>query len=1171
MFTPLKRVLLAATFASLSLLVAVPVLADANAFSWTDLSNQLTTTANRPVWAMAYASGNWFYTDGQNLWNGGQVYRYDGATQVNITTDVRNAGLNQADDIVSDGQSVLYLQNMAARNNQFTAIEYTNGSYVNVTSALRNAFNSNEGISNIAGRNGEWYITTSQGRVLHWYGNNSTPTLVNLPSNLQVNVNNLFSLMAQGRTGNSLMYATGLPYKDPTFRVLPISGNEWLFVFGQNISVSGYSVAAQMFRLSNGSFSDLSTYLASSNNINAFSNGSSALILETNNSNYSSGNYLIVDGANAQSYTTNFSLPQGATALWTGQSWMIFGGTNKHVLHIVSGFSEDLGEARDYFVTGASNSQNAVLLGGAVSVLGNSQPTNPLTSKLVKVLDNGTTGTGTTNNTSTGFGGGRTTTSSNGPTIVTSGNPSNFTIGNNGTFDYLVNASDSNGVNHIDLYVNGGLIKTCYASSCEYDQTYSSNGLSTRSIPFYAVATDNYGYTTNGSSNQDVLTVSQNTSASAGNNSANAQTQNGISFWTWLDPNQTNIGQNQFMNFYVGTWSQQGINTVQIYVNGNVKQTCNLNNATGNQQCSVSLYGGDYGLNTTVSINAKITDGNGQVAWTPVQNLYVVTNGSTGTTTSNPSDISTWFTLNPTGSTLNRNSSVTMNVSGSANQGLSTINVYANGGLIRTCNFSQAYGTQTCTATVYGSNYSSGSQLTLNTQATDVNGMTAWSNSQVLTVQDNGTTNGNGNASSWVSSSPDTTTLTQGQSATFTVNASAPQGLQRIDVYVNGSIANTCNYGNTYSTMQCSTVITANSYANGSNVYVNAKITDSSGNTSWSGSRNYTVTSSNNSNQNGTNTNTNGSTWVWSSPETSTLSQGQSATFSVGANDPDGIQRLDIIANGVTVNTCNLGNAYGNQQCSTTISANNYTVGTSVFVNAKMTDAYGNITWSGSRNYTITSNGSTQTTQTSTNNAPPSTWIWSTPDQSQYAPGSTATFYVGTWSQNGIQKIEIYANGSIVQTCNLGAAYGNQQCSYNVTANAGTTSVYVNAKVTDTQNNISWSAAKTYTFTGTGTTNNGSSNFPSQLPGSIQISTNRTSGYGSNDTITFTANGSSQAGVDHIDIMVNAIKVQTCTNATTCSYTGGPYGSRSSVSYGAALVDKNGFTQWTGYTPVFHY
>lgn len=63
--------------------------------------------------------------------------------------------------------------------------------------------------------------------------------------------------------------------------------------------------------------------------------------------------------------------------------------------------------------------------------------------------------------------------------------------------------------------------------------------------------------------------------------------------------------------------------------------------------------------------------------------------------------------------------------------------------------------------------------------------------------------------------------------------------------------------------------------------------------------------------------------------------------------------------------------------------------------------------------------------------------------------------------------------------------------------------------------------------------------------------------------ITFTASASDNVGVVRIDLWVTApggwpTKVRTCTNTTTCNYTGGPYNTQGNLSYFAVAADAAG-------------
>ena len=64
-------------------------------------------------------------------------------------------------------------------------------------------------------------------------------------------------------------------------------------------------------------------------------------------------------------------------------------------------------------------------------------------------------------------------------------------------------------------------------------------------------------------------------------------------------------------------------------------------------------------------------------------------------------------------------------------------------------------------------------------------------------------------------------------------------------------------------------------------------------------------------------------------------------------------------------------------------------------------------------------------------------------------------------------------------------------------------------------------------------------------------------------SITFTANASDNVGVTRIDLWVTApgnfpVKVKTCNNANSCSYTGGPYPTAGNLSYFAVAADAAG-------------
>ncbi len=1266
----LMRTLVTALITGTAIFTATaPALAQGN-WTWTDVSSMIAERQDRPVWAMAYASPYWYFTDGQDLWSGGHVWKTEGSVMDDITSQVRSAGLSRVDDIVSDGQTVLFLQNVAPRNNSIQIVAY-NGSFTNLTSQVRSQLQSDEGLVSVHGKNGQWAIVTSKGRVLVGTTTGSFLTVVS-PSQVRIEQPMGYTMSHDTPPlGQGYLYAAAAPL-----------GNAWIIAYLQ----PNGGVRFLKYTYNSGS-TDITNQFTGRSGIQILTSNGSAVIYagvefvmglpETHVSVYDGSSVRDVTNSAANAFPGS-QFFNGALFAYDGTSWMIVRG--KNLVRFDGTNFESLGQTNDYFDTIAGNNSGTFLLGGAVSTAGDPNPSSPLTLKLAKAQESyAVNNTNTNTNTATGnLGGGRTYTSTFGPTITTSGDPSSYTVGNGGTFNYHVTASDPNGIDHIDLYVNTARVKTCYTDTCEYSTTYFTNGLSTRAVPVFAYAQDRSGNTTQTS--QETLTVNRSgTTSNTNTNTTNLTAENGTSYWTWTDPNQTWIRRDQSMTYNVGAYDTNGLSEIVIYANGTVVRTCSFGNATGNQQCSATIYGNSYNLNTNVAINAKITDGSGQVGWTTLQTINVTDTDNS----SNNADISTWGTLDPTGSTLARNANATYHVQASATRGLSTVQVYVNGNVVRTCSFSSSVGTQTCDATIYGSSYSNGSQLSLNAKATDVNGLTAWSDTKYITVQDNGSTNGNnGNANIWISSNPDVTTIGQNQNVTFTANATDPDGIRRVDVTLNGSVVRSCDlgytsngtvscsttiYGNSYSngssvyvnakftdgngnvtwsqsrtytittngssntntntntnsntntwitsspdissigqdqnvtftanatdpdgirkievylngtivrtcdlgytsngTVSCGTTVYGNSYSNGSNVYVNAKITDGYGNETWTTSRTYAITSNANQNTNtNSNTNQNGTSWIWSTPDSTQVTSNDNVTFSVGANDPDGIRRIDLYLNGTVVRSCDLGySSNGNVQCSTTIYGSNYSVGSNVYVNAKITDGSGNTMWSQSRTYTVTSSGSSNTN--TNQNTAGSSWIWTDPSGTDIATNAYRTFHVGSYDADGIRRIDIYANGSVIHSCDLGyTSNGNVECAaaINGSAYSANSGVYVNAKITDGYGNIFWSDAATYNIVNTGS----NPSFPTDLPGTLSVTSDHDNGFGPSDTITYTATSNDQDGTARIDLLVNGELLKSCYAATTCSVSGGPYADRTSVSYGAKVTDQQGNTLWTGYKTI---
>ena len=805
--------------------VAIPGALQANAstgpWNWTDLSAKVAERANRPIWAVARGESYWYFTDGQDLYTGGHVWRTDGGILADITKEVRMAGLSRVDDIVSDGQTVLFLKNVTLKNNSIEVVSY-NGNYTNITWQIRPYLDYATGVTSITGKSGMWAIVTTKGQVIFWNSaQNQINTFLSANSNFQ---SDIYYSMRHVAPSDSYFY---MPVS-----AAPISTG-WLVSSRDTNGVTRF-----WNYTSYGVSTEITNQFSRITNVQLMaSSGNTAIFGGVDTQNNTKRMYTY-DGVNVKDVTSaipsNMNTWNSLIAGWNGTSWMFVGNgsdsMSKHLYRFDGSTFQDLGTTQDFFLTIAGNLNGTFLMGGAVSdVYHSASPTSPLTAKLVKITEDG-----------------------------------------------------------------------------------------------YGTSNSNTG----------------------------ATITNGISAWAWTDSYQTAIRHDQTINFNVGAWSQDGIKRIEIYANGSLRRTCDYGVTWGNQTCTATIYGSDYGYNANIALTARVTNGNNQITWTSTQQVktyidaifyYKDTVPATG-------DISVWNSVDPSGSTLLRGNSATLRVQANASQGLRQIDVYANGSLRRTCTLNNAYGTQGCDATIYGTDFAVGTIVSLNARATDVYGKTAWSDVRTLTIADNGT-------------------------------------------YYQGT------------------------------------------NTNYSGT---------------------GSSWIWSTPETTQVTQSQPVTFNVGA-----------------------------------------------------------------------------------------------------------------WDPNGIKRIEIFVNNAIVNTCNFGLAYGNQNCTYQVnTSYAGITYANVSALITNGQNQTFWSQTKNYVITNDSTTTVISPSFPTDLPGNIRVTSDADNGYSKSKKITFTATANDQDGIDRIDILVNATLVKTCTNTNTCSYTGGPYTNRNTVSYGAKIIDKKGYALWTGYKTI---
>ncbi|MFA6503626.1 MAG: Ig-like domain-containing protein [Patescibacteria group bacterium] len=1144
MNTFMNRLMVAALVIS-SIAASAPALASSytGTWQWSDISDKLSIRENRPVWVIARAEPYWYMTDGQDLTAGGHVWRTDGSIVSDITSEVRNAGLNRVDDIVSDGQSVIYLKNITRSDRNFEALSYRNGSYSSVTYILQQYLNQDEGITSITGKDGSWMIVTNRGRVYNWNQTNNQIGQLSLP--------------ASPNYANYPLQSYALRHVSPpdgstNFNVtqaVPTS-NGWLIVSPQT---GGNYLRAYFY--SNGNYTDLTGQMNLYSIQTIASNGNQVLIVGGDNT-YSSNRAYVVEGSSVRSvgsYLPSINWNKSVVS-YNGKSWLIV--ADQNVTRFDGTNFQTYNQTSDYFTTAAGSGSGTYLLGGAVSTAGLNSPTSPLTAKLVRVdegvnyVDNTTYTTSASYSQSTNYDTSIKVGTINGTknkiTYWSWFNPDQKYQANTTNPVYTVGAQSNDGIKTIELCINDVYQKTCSPGNTkkntECSMSINPNSWQLNSnVGAFAKIT---------SGKNKVAYVPASIIQFYGNDvTANMTVDNSTPY---LMRGTTN-------NATITGSSSGGINRIEIYVNGIVKKSCSINSTYGT--CSVGLNGNDYNVGSIVSFNGKVITNAGQEAWgwlgtytvTDYNSNYNYNNNQNNTGTNG--NLSTWVWTDPSGTDFSSSDSKTIMSQANAGDGLQKVGIIVNGVVKKTCDFNRAYGTQSCQVTIYGSNYSNLNSIPVYVRATDYFGRQATSQTLYLNTNYNNTSN---SLSTYVDVNG-STNLSRNENRSLNFYGTSNNGLHQLDLYANDSLVGTCTYSDiTNSQQTCSRSINGGNYSQGTYVTLKSKATDRYGYTVWSTNNpQLYITSYSNDNNN----NTNASVTLSTTGGRTSYGLSESFTLTAQANDPDGIKRIDLYANNVLVNSQTFSNTtYAT--FATNVVGSSYPSGSmSLPLQAKITDGNYNTSWSDVKYVQIGS-------QYNDNNNYNSTATLSlSPDKTSYSRNESFTVNATAYDGNGIQKMEVYVNNAVKQTCNS---------SYNTSANcsatvytgdySGVTYLPIQVRVTDNNSNVSWSDTRNVQLSEI--TNNQDNNNQDDVIGSLSISSTADSGYNAGQSIAFTANGSDGNGIQKIELYVNADLVKTCTDGnSTCSYTNSY--STNSLTYGAKLIDNLGNSIWNGYKTIY--
>ncbi len=666
-------------------------------WNWTDLSTKVAERVNHPIWAIARGDSYWYFTDGQDLHTSGHVWRTDGGILTDITKDLKVAGLTRVDDIVSDGQTVLFLKNVTTRNNSLEVVSY-NGNYSNITWQIRPYLNGSTGIASIEGKNGTWAIVTTSGQVIFWNAaQNMVNTFLTGNSNFQ---SDIYYSMRHVAPADSYFY---MPVS-----VAPISTG-WLVSSRDTNGVTrfwtytSYGVSTEV----TGQFSRMTNLqlMSSNGNVTVFGG------VDIQNGTKRMYTY---DGVNVKDIT---SAVPGSMNTWNsligdsnGTSWMFLGNGPDNMskrLYRFDGTSfQDLGATQDLFLTISGNQNGTFLIGGVLSDYNHvASPSLPLTGKLVKVTED----IYNYNNTNTYWAPQYPVSQTGDISVWNTLEPSGSTLLRNNSVTQRVQASATQGLRQIDVYANGSVRRTCNFSYAYGTQNcdaviYGTDFANGTLVSLNARATDMNGRTTWTDTRTVTISDYGYTGTSVNTNTTNST---GGSSWIWSVPEISQVTQSQPVTFNMGAWDPSGIRRIDIYANNAVVNACDFGLAYGNQNCTYQVSTSYNGI-TYANVSALITNGKNQTFWSQTKN-YTITNGTTDyqypTTypTTYPAPTTPSFPVDLPGSIrvtsdhdsgYFRNQRITFTATAADQDGVDRIEILVNAELVKTC-----YNTQTCSYT----------------------------------------------------------------------------------------------------------------------------------------------------------------------------------------------------------------------------------------------------------------------------------------------------------------------------------------------------------------------------------------------------------------------------------------------------------------------------------------
>jgi len=533
-------------------------------------------------------------------------------------------------------------------------------------------------------------------------------------------------------------------------------------------------------------------------------------------------------------------------------------------------------------------------------------------------------------------------------------------------------------------------------------------------------------------------------------------TSNGTHFWSWTEPSVVLQDPTIATKFSVGSQSDAGLKRIELSADGKLVGACDYTGSKTNETCTANLDGKSFAADANILATAVITDTLGRKAYVPAQIIRFKTAISTANQIPTSTNKAFAANLNPTPPVINdsgvsawlwaeydldlmANRSKTIRTQAMAKNGLAKMEVAVNGNLRRVCAFNGQTTVQACDLAVTGNDYISDT-INLNVKATDKLGQSSESDLQMVqsAPQSNGPT-----LSAWINVAPLSLDMQRIETRTVTAGGDATNGVKKVEILVNNSIVQTCEYYDRTASRACTIAIKGDGpLASMGTMAVNARVTDLNGNSTWSETKVINVTDMKLADQATLNVG------FTATPSSQSLLPDQSKDITAAAHGVNGIKQIDIYVNDRLVQTCGANGVINNDKtCGVPLSGKMYNPGAWMTVSVMATDLKGNVAWSMPQTFVIRDYGADPQLDME---------VAMSTEPNLNLNGKFADIVTLSQAPFGIQKVLMQADGQPIQACWFGRYEGKAECRATLDLNKKNVGdkVVITAQATDAYGNV---------------------------------------------------------------------------------------------------------------------